>query len=145
MQPETDLSGIPQDIREKIEALPSDSLKSLKSIIQQNNFNAFLLKKTPRNKNLLVSGIVEDTENMAVLLNMLFSRNDLVAQIYENEIDYKPAPKATKFEIIDYIMENEPKFVQKIVKNNILAKLNDEVAKKREFIYSYYFSEEHQN
>lgn len=62
-----------------------------------------------------------------------------MAKIYENGIDYKPNAKTSKDEITNYIMGNEQEFVKKIIKNNMLVVLDDEVAKNRQKICDYYF------
>lgn len=138
MQEDTDLSGIPQEIKEKMELLPTNISKYFWSLLRRNDYKPFLIKRSPSSKPLFALELIKDTENTAVMLNMLFSRNDLVAKIYENGIDYKPSPKTTKFEIIDYIMINVPDFIKKIAKNDVLAVLDDEVAKYRQNICDYY-------
>ncbi len=146
MKDDADLSGIPSNVREKIELLPPESLRSFKSILTQNkNFTPFLMKTTPRNKPLLALGLIEDTENIPTLINLLFTRNDLVAKIYESNLDYKPNSKTTKDEIIRQITESNKDFVKKIIKNNVLVTLSREVVMNYKCIYSYYFESKENN
>ncbi len=146
MKDDADLSGIPSNVREKIELLPPESLRSFKSILTQNkNYTPFLMKTTPRNKPLLALGLIEDTENIPTLINLLFTRNDLVAKIYESNLDYKPNSKTTKEEIIRQITESNKDFVKKIIKNNVLVTLSREVVMNYKCIYSYYFESEENN
>ncbi len=139
MHEDTDLSGIPNEIKDKMNSLPPNIANYFWSILRRNDYTPFIIKKSASSKPLLALELIRDMEKPAVLLNMLFSRNDLVAKIYENGIDYKPKPKTTKFEIIDHIMANEPDFVKKIIKNDMLVVLDDEVAKHRQNICDYYF------
>lgn len=146
MKDDTDLSGISSSVRGKIELLPPESLKSFKSILTQNkNYTPFLMKITPRNKPLLALRLVEDTEDISTLINLLFTRNDLVAKIYESNLDYKPNSKTTKEEIIRYITTSHEDFVKKIIKNNVLVTLSRDVVMNYKCIYSYYFESEENN
>lgn len=139
MQDDIDLSGIPKEIKDKMDLLPANIANYFWSILRRNDYRPFIIKKSSSSKPLLALELIKDTENPSILLDMLFSRNDLVAKIYENSIDYKPNTKTTKSEIINHIITNEPEFVKKIIKNNIRVVLNDEVARCRQNICDYYY------
>ena len=62
------------------------------------------------------------------MLDMAYTRNDLVAKIYENGINYKPTSSNTKKEIISYLVKNEPDFVQKLSKSHSIVRFGDELA-----------------
>ena len=76
-----------------------------------------------------------ETEN---LLGIIYTRNDLVAQIYENGLDYKPKSDDTKESIINFIVKNEPKFTKKILKNNLMVSFNQEILDNYLFVYEFY-------
>lgn len=138
MQDDTDLSGIPQEIKDKIELLSPNISNYFWNLLKRTDHKPFLIKRSSSSKPLFALELIIDTEKPADMLNMLFSRNDLVAKIYENNIDYKPTSETTKSEIIDYIVMNNPDFIKKIAKNDILAVLDDNVAKYRQNICDYY-------
>jgi len=133
-----DLSGIPSNVKEKMKLLPPENESYFWSLLRRNDFNAFLVKRSRSSKPLLALELIKDTEKPSVLLNMLFSRNDLVAKIYEGDIEYKPSPSTTKSEIIDYLLANEPDFVKKIIKNDMLVVFDDEVVRCKQKICDYY-------
>lgn len=134
-----DLSGIPQEIKDKMDMLPENVTKYFCNILKKNRDKViFLMKKSPSSKPLFVTGLIKDTEKTTLLLDMLFSRNDLVAKIYESDLNYKPSAKTTKDDIITYLVKNETDFIRKLTRNDILAELDADVAKCSQNICDYY-------
>jgi len=138
MLADEDLSGIPEDIKEKLETLPVESLKAFKKILHDHDdFKPFLIKITSRNRPLFALEFLYNTEDTAGVLNLLYSRNDLVAKIYETGLEYKPTSSAKKDEIISYLVENENAFAQKLVKNSALVRYDTDLVDCLPFIRSY--------
>ncbi len=88
--------------------------------------------------NLFALELLFDTEDTAGVLNLLYSRNDLVAKIYESGLEYKPTSSTKKDEIISYLVENENAFAQKLVKTSALVRYDTDLAECLPFIRSYY-------
>lgn len=134
-----DLSGIPYEIRHRIECLPAESLNSFKKMLREHNdFNPFYIKLTPRIKPLIACDLLQNVGELSEILDMSYSRNDLVAQIYENGINYTVETSTKKSEIISYLVKNEPSFVKKLVKSNSIVRFGDELAGILPFIKNFY-------
>ncbi len=134
-----DLSGIPEEIKEKIEMLPAESLKAFKKILlDHDDFKPFLIKKTPRYRPLFALELLFDTEDTLAVLNLLYSRNDLVAKIYESGLKYKPTSSTKKEEIILYLVENESAFTRNLVKTSALVRYDANLTECLHSIHSYY-------
>ena len=124
-----DLSGIPTVIKHKIELLPEQSFASFKKLLREHDdFTPFYINVSSRIKPLLNCGLLTDAGTSESLLDMAYTRNDLVAKIYENNINYKPTSSNTKKEIISYLVKNEPDFVQKLSKSHSIVRFGDELA-----------------
>lgn len=120
-----DLYGIPLEMRQKLDSLPSNIAKYFLNLLKKNTNRAvFLMKRSPTSKPLFELELVKEYST-SYLLDKLFSRNDLVAKIYENKLNYQPSSKTTKDEIITYLVVNEPSFVKKIVKKDVAVTLGD--------------------
>lgn len=136
-----DLSGVPVFIKEKVDLLPPKSAARFKNILLERKFKAFgsfLFKNTSLNKPLLDVGLLVKTDETEKLLSVIYTRNDLVAQIYENKLDYKPKSDDTKESIINYIVNNEPKFAKKILKNNLMVSFSKEILDNYLAVYNFY-------
>ena len=132
-----DLYGIPLETRQKLDSLSSDIAKYFLGILKKNNGKAvFLMKKSPSSKPLFELELVKEY-SMSYLLDKLFTRNDLVAKIYEDKLNYRPSKKTTKEEIIAYIIENEPSFVKKIAKKDVAVTLDQETLTNQYDIINY--------
>lgn len=132
-----DLYAVSPETRQKLDSLPSDIAKYFLGILKKNKGKAmFLIKKSPSSKPLFELELVKEYSTV-YLLDKLFTRNDLVAKIYEDKLNYQPSKKTTKEEIIAYIIENEPRFVKKIVKRDIAVTLDQEILTNQHDITNY--------
>lgn len=137
-----ELDGVPQSIKDKISLLELGSAARFKKILLEHKTKSsvpFPLKITKVNKMLLDTGLlVESGSETKKLLDIVFTRNDLVAKIYENGLDYKPKSKDKKEEIINYIVDNEPRFAKKIIKNNVMVSFSEEILDNFTAVFLYY-------
>lgn len=137
-----ELDGVPQSIKDKICLLEPSGVARFKKILLEHKTKLsvpFPLKTTKLNKMLLDAGLlVESGSETRKLLDIVFTRNDLVAKIYENGLEYKPKSKDKKEEIINYIVDNEPGFAKKIIKNNVMVSFSEEILDNFSAVFNYY-------
>lgn len=134
-----DFSGVPEEIKNRISCLEEKGLRQFVKILKEHKpFERFILKKTPSVMQLLDNCLLTDMGDSYLILEDQYTKNDLIAEIYQSNIAYRPKKSETKQEIISHLMANEREFASKLYGKYVYSTYSSLVRENYKSIYKKY-------
>lgn len=134
-----DISGIPADLRQRIEALPYDDLIKFIKLMKDHMYDDdFEVKKSAVPASCIECGLVEETTDFYTVLNENYNKNDIIAALALAKNDYQPTSKSTKRDMILWIIDNDNKLLRKLVNKHYYISFSLDVISCMNNIYREY-------
>ncbi len=133
-----DISGIPPELRQRIDALPfNDRVKFVKLIEIGCNCD-FEVKKSAVPASCIESGLICESSDYYAILDENYNKNDIIAALAVAKNEYTPTSKSTKREMIQWIIDNDAKLLRKLCNKHYYISFGLDVMQCREYIYREY-------
>lgn len=134
-----DISGIPPEVRQRIEALPfDDRVKFVKLIPYHTRENNFEMKKSAVPASCIENGLVSESSDFYAVLDENYTKNDIIAALAVSKNEYTPTSKSTKREMIQWIIDNDAKLLRKLRNKHFYISFAPEVFSCIDYIYREY-------
>lgn len=134
-----DISGIPKELRERIEALPYfDQVAFIKLIPYHTSGNSFEVKKSDVPVSIIESGLVVENSDYYRVLDENYTKNDIIASLAVTKNSYTLSSKSTKKDMINWIIDNDKKLLQKLCNKHYYISFAPDVFSHLNYIYREY-------
>lgn len=134
-----DISGIPAELKQRIEALPFDDRQDfVKLIISGTSSGSFEVKKRAVPASLVECGFVIIDTNYRKIIEENYSKNDIIAALALAKSSFVPNSKTTRREMIDWIIENDNKILRKLCNKHYYVSFSPSISPYLDYICRYY-------
>lgn len=137
-----DISGIPYELRKSIDSLLyTDKVKLLTLLANYKSYGLIEVKRREITENLIDSGFVIEPNDRADLYEILdknYNKSDLFVALTAAKNSYTPNSRATKKEMILWILNNDEKLLNKLLKKHYYIRLRSDLLDCRIYILRQY-------
>lgn len=144
ISPDWDISGIPCELRSTIDSLFYSDLRSFLNFLAHNlAYGLFETSKNKVPKALIEAQLVIEAHtpyDYTQILDKNYSKNDIFTELTLAKNSYIPKSSSTKREMIQWIVNNDEKLLNKLCKKHYFVSFSQEVSACRSYILREYKS-----
>lgn len=133
------ISGLSEEIKNRIESLDSDTKSAFLNIINTNQaYSSFKYIKKRMPDELFKCGLLEILFDDYTIINSKYTKNDIISSLVLSKSDFDITPQTTKASMILWIMNNDKKLANKLARKHREVCYSFDVSSEYESIRRYY-------